>query len=69
MLIVIIFPALLGISILLPPFRSRKSMMIVLEAGVILNSLLVFLMLLNQPEGALTVFRFTGDLSVTFQLD
>ena len=69
MLIVVILPALLGISIWLPPFRSRKSMMIFLEAGVIINSLLVLLMLLNQPEGALTVFRFTGNLSVTFQLD
>lgn len=69
MLIVVIFPILLGTAVWLPPFRSRKPMLIFLEAGVILNSLLVLLMLLNWPEGALTVFRFTGNLSVTFRLD
>ncbi len=69
MLIVVILPILLGVSLWLPPFRSRKAMRVWLEAGVIVNSLLVFLMLSHRPEGVLTVFRFTGNLSVTFRLD
>ena len=44
-------------------------MMIFMEAGVCLNSLLVLWMLLQWPEASLTVFRFTGNLSVTFSLD
>ena len=44
-------------------------MLVFLEAGVCINSLLVLWMLLLWPEASLTVFRFTGNLSVTFHLD
>ena len=69
MLIVVILPILVGMSLWLLPFGRRWSMLVYLEAGVILNSLLVLWMLLNWPEGTVTVFRFTGNLSVAFRLD
>lgn len=69
MLIVVMLPIVVGVSVWLIPFRDRRVMMIYLETGVVANSVLVFWMLLNRPEGALTVFRFTGNLSVTFQVD
>ncbi len=69
MLIVVILPLLAGIAMPMLPFRTRKDMLIYLEAAVCVNSLLVLFLLLYMPEGSLTLFRFSGNLSVTFRLD
>ncbi len=69
MLIVVILPMVVGVSLWLLPFKGRNAMLVYMEAGVILNSLLVLWMLFHRPEQALTVFRFTGNLSVTLGLD
>ena len=44
-------------------------MCIFLEIAALVNSVLVFLLLWNPPVDTLTVFRFTGNLSVTFRVD
>ncbi len=69
MLIVVILPLLAGIAMPILPFRTRKDMLIYLEAAVCMNSLLVLFLLLYMPEDSLTLFRFSGNLSVTFRLD
>ncbi len=69
MLIAVVLPILAGISVWILPFKSRRAMLVYLEAGVILTSLLVLWLLLHQPQNAITVFRFTGNLSVTFRMD
>ena len=69
MLVVVVIPILVGISPWVIPFKGRRSMLVFLEAGVCINSLLVLWMLLQWPEASFTVFRFTGNLSVTFNLD
>lgn len=69
MLVVILLPLLLGALIPLLPFRSRKAMCIFIEVGAVINSCLVFALLLHPPVDSLTVFRFTGNLSVTLRLD
>nr|WP_297863967.1 proton-conducting transporter membrane subunit [uncultured Acetatifactor sp.] len=69
MLIVVILPIFTGILLPLLFFRTRKGMWIYLETAVCVNSLLVLWMLLHAPEGTLTVFRFTGNLSITLRLD
>lgn len=69
MLIVVLLPLFTGILVKLLPFRSRKHMLIFMETAVCMNSFLVALLLLNRPEETLTVFRFTGNLSVTLRLD
>lgn len=69
MLLVILLPLIVGVLAGLLTFRSRKQMCIFLEAGVLLTSFLTLAMLLNPPEDALTVFRFTGNLSVTLAVD
>ncbi len=69
MLIVVILPLSAGILMPMLPFRTRRAMLVYLETVVCINSLLVLLLLLNMPEGTITVFRFTGNLSVTFRLD
>lgn len=69
MLIVVLFPMLSGALIPMLPFRSRRAMCIFIEICALINSVMVFLLLRNPPVEALTVFRFTGNLSVTFRVD
>ena len=66
---VILLPILAGALIPLLPFRNRTWMMVYTEAVVLLTSGLVFLTLLNRPEEAFVLFRFTGNLSISFRLD
>lgn len=68
-MIVILVPLLSGILLPALPFRSRKGMLVYLEGAVILNSILVLLLLFHRPADMLTVFRFTGNLSITLRID
>ena len=69
LLVVILIPFAVAVLIPLLPFRSRNGMLQFMEAGVLLNSILVFVLLSLHPEQALTVFRFTGNLSITLKAD
>jgi len=69
MITVVLLPILGGILIPMLPFRDRKGMLWYIEALVLVNSILVTTMLLFQPEEAFVLFRFTGNLRVSFHLD
>lgn len=69
LVMVVLLPILTGVLIPLLPFKNRTQMAVFTETGVILTSVLVFLLLFNRPEGAFTLFRFTRNLSVSFRLD
>lgn len=69
MLIVVLLPMFSGALVPIIPFRSRKAMCVFIEISALVNSVLVFLLLWNSPGETLTVFRFTGNLSVTFRID
>jgi len=69
MLLVVLIPFVVGVLIPALPFRTRRQMCIFTGFGALLNSVLVILLLLNPPAEALTVFRFTGNLSVTLGID
>ncbi len=69
MLLAVILPVFTGILLPLLSFRSRRAMRIYLETAVCVNSGLVCLLLMDAPQRALTVFRFTHDLSITLGLD
>ncbi len=69
MILVVLLPILGGILIPLLPFRSRREMLWYIEALVLTNSILVVTMLLFQPQEAFVLFRFTGNLRVSFHLD
>ncbi|MDE5894093.1 MAG: proton-conducting membrane transporter [Acetatifactor sp.] len=69
MITVVLLPILGGILIPMLPFRSRREMLWYIEALVLINSMLVATMLLFQPEEAFVLFRFTGNLRVSFHLD
>ena len=69
MLLAVVLPLITGVLIPALPFKNRKQMCIFMETGVLLTSVLVILLLLNPPSDTLTVFRFTGNLSITFRID
>lgn len=69
MLMAVMLPMFSGALVPVIPFRSRKTMCIFIEISALVNSALVFLLLWNPPGETLTVFRFTGNLSVTFRID
>ncbi len=69
MITVVLLPILGGILIPMLPFRDRRKMLWYIEALVLINSILVLTVLLFQPEEAFVLFRFTGNLRVSFHLD
>lgn len=69
MVIVVLLPIIFGALIPLLPFKNRKQMTVYVEGVVLAVSLLVWAMLVAQPEGTFVLFRFTGNLSVSFRLD
>lgn len=69
MLIVILIPILGGALVPLIPFKKRNHRLIFVETIVVVNSILVFSILMNRPESSFTLMHFTGDLTISFQLD
>lgn len=69
MLVVVLLPFIIGVLLPVLPFQNRKQMCVFMEIGALINSVLVILLLMNPPVETLTVFRFTGNLSVTFRID
>lgn len=69
MIITVLLPFLTGIAIPLLPFRKKEHAHFFMEALVILNSVLVFALLLNRPEENIAIVRFTGDLTLSLRID
>lgn len=67
--VVILLPILTGVSVFFVPFKKDAHREIYLETLVILNSVLVWSILLNRPEGIFTLANFAGDLSIQFGVD
>lgn len=65
----VLLPVLGGVLIPLLPFRKRGSMLIYIEAVVLLNTVLVFSALLHRPAEEFVLFHLTGNLSISFRLD
>lgn len=68
-LLVILLPVIAGALGFLIPFQKRSHREIFLEAMMIVNSLLVWNLLLHRPENIFTLANFTGNLSISFQVD
>ncbi len=69
MFIVILIPILGGALVPLIPFKKRNHRLVFIETIVIINSMLVFSLLMDRPETSFTLMHFTGDLTISFQLD
>ncbi len=68
-LLVILIPVIAGALAFLIPFKKRSHMEIFLEGMVILNSILVWYLLLHRPQSIFTLANFTGNLSISFAVD
>ena len=68
-LLVILIPIVSGALISLVPFKKRGHMELFLEMMVIINSFLVWYLLLHRPADNFTLVNFTGNLSVSFKVD
>ena len=68
-ILVILIPAVAGILSTLLPFRKRTHWEIFLECAVILNSILVWYLLLHHSDSTFLLAHFTGDLSISFKVD
>lgn len=67
--VAILFPILSGAAVPLLNFKNRKKRELFLETLVVLNSILVWCLLMNAPEETFVLTRFTGNLSIAFKLD
>ena len=65
----VLIPCAGGILVPLIPWKKRTHMMIYLETLVVINSILVFTILVRRPQEAFTLVNFTGNLTIAFQLD
>ncbi|MCQ2524392.1 MAG: proton-conducting membrane transporter [Lachnospiraceae bacterium] len=68
-LLVILLPALSGLLVYVLPFKKEKVWHWFLEIMMILTSVLVWMIILNRPDGVFTLVRFTGDLAIQFRID
>lgn len=68
-LLVILIPIVSGALISLVPFKKRGHMELFLEMMVIINSFLVWYLLLHRPADNFTLVNFTRNLSVSFKVD
>lgn len=69
LLVVIILPMITAILMPVIPWKSRKASLIYLETFVVLNSILIWCILLNRPEASFQFAHFTKNLTLTLQLD
>lgn len=68
-ILVILLPFIAGILSALLPFKKRSHWEIFLEGAVILNSILVWYLLLHHSDSTFVLAHFTGDLSINFRVD
>lgn len=68
-ILVILIPFIAGILVPLLPFKKRSHWEIFLECAVILNSILVWYLLLHHSDSTFLLAHFTGDLSISFKMD
>ena len=68
-IIVVAIPILGGLVIPLIKDEHRKARCFYTETLVLINTLLVFITLINNSGEACELIRFTGDLSISFKID
>ena len=69
LVIAVILPIITGALNVIIKFKKRYHMMLFLEIGVIITSILVWISLLSGYSGTFTLVHFTGDLKIQFELD
>lgn len=68
-IIVILIPFIAGILVPVIPFGKRWQKELFLEAAVVLNSILVWYLLLHHSDSTFLLAHFTGNLNISFRVD
>ena len=68
-ILVILIPIIAGALVPMLSFKKRWYMEVFLESAVILNSILVWYLLLHHSDSTFLLAHFTGDLSICFKVD
>lgn len=67
--IAVFFPILTGALIPAFRFKNRIAREVFVETCVIINSILVWILLFNRPEGNIVFASFTRELTLSFEID
>ena len=68
-LVILLIPVIAGLIVKFGPFKEEKQWKILLEVLLIINSILVWMLLINRPSEVFTLVRFSGNLSIQFKID
>ena len=68
-ILVIVIPFITGILVPAIPFRKRWQKEVFLETAVVLNSILVWYLLLHHSDSTFLLAHFTGNLNISFRVD
>lgn len=68
-ILVILIPFIAGILVPLIPFQKRWQKEVFLETAVVLNSILVWYLLLHHSTSTFLLAHFTGNLNISFRVD
>lgn len=66
---VILIPFIAGILVPVIPFEKRWQKEVFLETAVVLNSILVWYLLLHHSDSTFLLAHFTGNLNISFRVD
>ena len=66
---VILIPFIAGILVPVLPFRKRWQKEVFLETAVVINSILVWYLLLHHSDSTFLLAHFTGNLNISFRVD
>lgn len=66
---VILIPFIAGILVPVLPFRKRWQKEVFLETAVVVNSILVWYLLLHHSDSTFLLAHFTGNLNISFRVD
>ena len=66
---VILIPFIAGILVPVLPFQKRWQKEVFLETAVLVNSILVWYLLLHHSDSTFLLAHFTGNLNVSFRVD
>lgn len=65
----VLFPIVFGAILPILPFKSERARNIYTELIVVLNTVFVWILFLNTPDGGFTLFQMTNNLSIAFHVD
>lgn len=69
-LLSVLLPVLGSIILLIKPFKKNKmARQIYTFTLVLINTVIIYMLLVNRPQEAITLFKFTGNLAVVLKID